>query len=349
MSGDDGYCDMRRLISSGSTFERDIGYSRAVVDGEWVFVSGTTGFDYAAMTIAGDVAVQCRQCLRNIGAALAEAGSSFAEVVRVRYILPDRDDFPACWPALRRVFGEVRPAATMIVAGLADPRMRIEIEVTARRRSGRPRTQRVQRDAGSHGDVEALDARRDGDAGKRVAVRGDKPAQAGTLRAQHQHRARIGRQAVEAAAGGTVEAHRPEPMLLQLLQRLRQVGDLDQRHKVEAAGGRPGRRTRKLGRAALGNDDRVDRKGRRTAQDGADVARVAELVERKQQRRALGRDDVAQREDRQRPGLQGQPLVKLLAAHPPLDEVGGRGLDDEAVAPRQGAEALQRRRRRQEP
>lgn len=340
---------MRRLISSGSTFEREIGYSRAVVDGEWVFVSGTTGFDYAAMTIAGDVAVQCEQCLRNIGAALAEAGSSFADVVRVRYILPDRDDFPACWPALRRVFGEVRPAATMIVAGLADPRMRIEIEVTARRRSGRPGAKRMQRDAGGHRDVEALDARRDGNAGKRVAVRGDKAAQAGTLRTKDQHRALVDRQAVEAAASRPVEAHRPEPKLLQLLQRLRQVGDLDQRHEVEAAGGGAGRRTRKLGRAALGNDDRVDRKGGRTAQDGADVTRVAELVERKQQRRALGRDDVGQREGRQRAGLQRQPLVKLLAAHPPLDEVGGRGLDDKAVAPRQGSQPLQRRRRRQQP
>ena len=125
---------MRRLISSGSTFEHDIGYSRAVVDGEWVFVSGTTGFDYATMTIADDVVAQCEQCLRNIGHALAEAGSSFADVVRVRYILPDAADFPACWPALRRVFGEAPPAATMIAAGLSDPRMRIEIEVTARRR-----------------------------------------------------------------------------------------------------------------------------------------------------------------------------------------------------------------------
>ncbi len=126
---------MRRLISSCSTFEQDIGYSRAVVDGEWVFVSGTTGFNYAAMTIADDVVAQCEQCLRNIAQALAEAGCSMADVVRVRYILPDAEDFPACWPALRRAFGEIRPAATMIAAGLSDPRMKIEIEVTARRRS----------------------------------------------------------------------------------------------------------------------------------------------------------------------------------------------------------------------
>ena len=125
----------RRLISSGSTFESQIGYSRAVVDGDWVFVSGTTGFDYTDMTISDDVAAQADQTLRNIGAALAEAGASFVDVVRVRYILPNAADFPACWPALRAAFGDVRPAATMIQAGLADPRMKIEIEVTARIRA----------------------------------------------------------------------------------------------------------------------------------------------------------------------------------------------------------------------
>ena len=123
----------RRLISSGSTFEKSIGYSRAVVDGDWVFVSGTTGFDYSAMTIADDVVEQAAQCVRNIEYALAQAGSSLADVVRVHYILPDGADFPACWPVLRKYFGVSRPAATMIVAGLFDPRMRIEIEVTARR------------------------------------------------------------------------------------------------------------------------------------------------------------------------------------------------------------------------
>ena len=124
---------VRRLISSGSRFEAEIGYSRAVVDGDWIFVSGTTGFDYATMTISEDVAEQAEQTLRNIGAALAEAGSSFADVVRVRYILPKAEDFPACWPALKRAFGEARPAATMLAAGLADPRMKIEIELTAKR------------------------------------------------------------------------------------------------------------------------------------------------------------------------------------------------------------------------
>ena len=123
----------RRLISSGSSFEAQIGYSRAVVDGDWIFVSGTTGFDYATMAIADDVAAQCAQTLANIEAALAQAGATLADVVRVHYILPRAEDFPACWPVLRDRFGTIRPAATMFAAGLADPRMKIEIEVTARR------------------------------------------------------------------------------------------------------------------------------------------------------------------------------------------------------------------------
>jgi enamine deaminase RidA (YjgF/YER057c/UK114 family) len=124
----------RRLISSGSTFEQEIGYSRAVVDGEWIFVSGCTGFDYKTMTIADDIVAQAEQCLRNIQSALEQAGASLADVVRVVYVLPKTEDFPPCWPILRKYFGEVRPAAMMISAGLADPRMRIEIEVTARKR-----------------------------------------------------------------------------------------------------------------------------------------------------------------------------------------------------------------------
>jgi enamine deaminase RidA (YjgF/YER057c/UK114 family) len=123
---------VRRLISSGSSFEREIGYSRAVVDGDWVFVSGTTGFDYDTMTISDNVIEQAEQCLRNIEKALAQAGSRWADVVRVRYILPRVADFEACWPVLRQYFGDARPAATMIAAGLSDPRMKIEIEVTAR-------------------------------------------------------------------------------------------------------------------------------------------------------------------------------------------------------------------------
>ena len=124
----------RRLISSGSPFEARIGYSRAVVDGEWIFVSGTTGFDYATMAISDGIAAQTEQCLKNIGAALEEAGATFADVVRVRYIVPRAEEFELCWPVLRKYFAAVRPAATMISAGLADPRMKIEIEATARRR-----------------------------------------------------------------------------------------------------------------------------------------------------------------------------------------------------------------------
>jgi len=123
----------RRLISSGSTFEQEIGYSRAVVDGEWIFISGTTGFDYAAMTISDDIVEQAEQCFRNIGQALGDAGATLQDIVRVTYILPDGSQFKQCWPVLRKYLGSIRPAATMISAGLADPRMRIEIEVTARR------------------------------------------------------------------------------------------------------------------------------------------------------------------------------------------------------------------------
>jgi enamine deaminase RidA (YjgF/YER057c/UK114 family) len=126
----------RRRISSGSTFEEEIGYSRAIVDGDWIFVSGTTGFDYASMTIAESVTEQTEQCLRNIESALAQAGATLRDVVRVTYVLPNGDEFPQCWPILRRYFGDIRPAAMMISAGLADPRMRIEIEVTARRSAG---------------------------------------------------------------------------------------------------------------------------------------------------------------------------------------------------------------------
>jgi enamine deaminase RidA (YjgF/YER057c/UK114 family) len=125
------------LISSGSTFEAEIGYSRAVVQGDWVFVSGTTGFDYTTMAISADVREQAEQCLRNIESALLQAGSCMADVVRVTYVLPDAADFPKCWPILREILGEIRPAAMMISAGLADPRMRIEIEVTALKQARR--------------------------------------------------------------------------------------------------------------------------------------------------------------------------------------------------------------------
>lgn len=126
----------RRLISSGSTFEKEIGYSRAVVDGEWIFVSGTTGFDYSKMTISDDLLEQTDQCFRNIEMALKEAGSSLKDTVRVTYVLPVAADFEKCWPVMRRYLGDVRPAAMMISAGLSDPRMLIEIQITARTRSG---------------------------------------------------------------------------------------------------------------------------------------------------------------------------------------------------------------------
>jgi enamine deaminase RidA (YjgF/YER057c/UK114 family) len=124
---------MRHLISSGSEYERLIGYSRAVRDGDWVFVSGTTGFNYATMAIAEDIAAQTEQCFRNIAAALREAGAGLKDIVRIRYIVPEGGAaFEQCWPVLQKHLGDVRPAATMLAAGLMDPRMRIEIEVTAR-------------------------------------------------------------------------------------------------------------------------------------------------------------------------------------------------------------------------
>jgi enamine deaminase RidA (YjgF/YER057c/UK114 family) len=121
----------RKIISSGSTFEAEVGYSRAVQHGNWLFVSGTTGFDYATMAISGDVVVQAEQCFKNIEAAMTKAGFSLKDVVRVHYILPKASDFEATWPVLKKYLGDVRPAATMFEAGLADPRMKIEVEVTA--------------------------------------------------------------------------------------------------------------------------------------------------------------------------------------------------------------------------
>lgn len=123
----------RKRISSGSPFEADMAYSRAVAAGEWCFVSGTTGFNYDSMTISADVAEQAAQTFRNIEKALVQAGFALTDIVRVHYILPNAADFPACWPVMRQVLGDIRPAATMIAAGLADPRMKIEIEVTAKK------------------------------------------------------------------------------------------------------------------------------------------------------------------------------------------------------------------------
>jgi len=122
----------RKLISSGSEFEQKIGYSRAVVDGEYVFVSGTTGYDYSSMTISDDVSMQTDQCFKNIENVLIEAGSNIANIVRITYILPDRDDFESCWPILNKWLGDIRPSATMFEARLLKDDMKIEIQVTAR-------------------------------------------------------------------------------------------------------------------------------------------------------------------------------------------------------------------------
>ncbi|GAB1316709.1 hypothetical protein MFIFM68171_06919 [Madurella fahalii] len=125
----------RRNISSHSSFEAQIGYSRAVVSGDMVFVSGCTGYNYAAGSISDDVTAQAEQCMQNIASALAEAGASMGDVVRVRYILPDRADFPKTWPVLQKWLGDIRPAATMIQCGLMEEVMKIEVEVTARKGS----------------------------------------------------------------------------------------------------------------------------------------------------------------------------------------------------------------------
>lgn len=122
----------RKLISGGSEFESKIGYSRAVVDGDYVFVAGTTGYDYAAMTISESPIEQAEQCFKNIHQALIEAGSSLDQVVRVHYIFPDKKDFEPCWPTFKKYLGVARPASTMFVAQLLEDKMKLEIEVTAR-------------------------------------------------------------------------------------------------------------------------------------------------------------------------------------------------------------------------
>ena len=123
----------KQLISSGSYFESEIGYSRAVVHGDWIFMSGTTGFDYSDMTISNDIVEQAEQCFQNIIAALAQADATLNDVVKVTYIIPRASEFKLCWPVLRKYLGDIKPAATMISAGLADTRMKIEIEITAKR------------------------------------------------------------------------------------------------------------------------------------------------------------------------------------------------------------------------
>lgn len=122
----------RRLISSGSAFEQKVGYSRAVVDGDRVHVSGTTGFDYTTMAIDADPVHQARQCFANISAALAEAGCTLDDVVRVRYLLTDASLFDLLAPVFSAHFATARPAATAMIVGLVDPRIKVEIEVEAR-------------------------------------------------------------------------------------------------------------------------------------------------------------------------------------------------------------------------
>jgi enamine deaminase RidA (YjgF/YER057c/UK114 family) len=125
----------RRLISTGSPFEKTIGYSRAVVDGDFAFVSGTTGYDYTTMTMPADVTSQSRNCFKTIEAVLSEAGFAMADIVRVTYYLTDIKDADAHFAVSGEVLGEIRPTATMlVVAALLKPEMKIEIEVTAKRR-----------------------------------------------------------------------------------------------------------------------------------------------------------------------------------------------------------------------
>ena len=121
----------RKLLSSGSTFEENVGYSRAVIHGNWVFVSGTTGYNYSSMTISDDIIEQAEQCLINIKETLEKAEASLSDVVRVTYILPNANEFESCWPVLNKYFSDIKPAATMFSAGLANDKIKIEIEVTA--------------------------------------------------------------------------------------------------------------------------------------------------------------------------------------------------------------------------
>lgn len=125
----------RRRITSGSSFEKTAGYSRALVDGDWVFVAGTTGMDYATMTMPEDAEVQTRNCFRTIEGALREAGASLADVVRVRYYVSDRATLKRLFPVFGEYFGDIRPAATAVICALLEPSMKIEIEATARKRS----------------------------------------------------------------------------------------------------------------------------------------------------------------------------------------------------------------------
>ena len=126
----------RRLISTGSPFEKTAGYSRAVIDGDFAFVAGTTGYDYATMTMPAGVTGQSRNCFKTIEAVLREAGFAMADIVRATYYITDARDADALFKVCGEVLGDIRPAATLlVVAGLYRPEMKVEIEVTAKRRS----------------------------------------------------------------------------------------------------------------------------------------------------------------------------------------------------------------------
>jgi enamine deaminase RidA (YjgF/YER057c/UK114 family) len=126
----------RHLISTGSPFEKVAGYSRAVIDGDFAFVSGTTGYDYATMTMPADVTSQTRNCFKTIAAALQEGGFEMADIVRATYYIIDGGDADAVFAVCGQTLGDIRPAATiLVVAGLYKPEMKIEIEVTAKRRA----------------------------------------------------------------------------------------------------------------------------------------------------------------------------------------------------------------------
>ena len=123
----------RRLISTGSPFEADFGYSRAVVQDDWCFVSGVTGYDYETMQLPEGAAEQAANIFRTLEVVLAEAGFVMADIARVQYTVTDRAVIPEIQPVLRQYLGDIRPAATMVIAGLIEPEMRVEVEVTAYR------------------------------------------------------------------------------------------------------------------------------------------------------------------------------------------------------------------------
>jgi enamine deaminase RidA (YjgF/YER057c/UK114 family) len=126
----------RRLISTGSPFEKTAGYSRAVIDGDFAFVSGTTGYDYATMTMPADIASQARNCFKTIADALKDGGFSMPDIIRATYYITDAKDADVLFAVCGEYLGDIRPAATLlVVAGLYKPEMKVEVEITAKRRT----------------------------------------------------------------------------------------------------------------------------------------------------------------------------------------------------------------------